>query len=87
MEYIIGLVAALLGALWYTNNKKNQAEALNRTLDTKERDLEKKEQIMKNDATVKAEASTIESIKKDLEDKKNEELTTDDLLKFFNDRK
>ena len=68
MEYLLGLVGVLLGALYLTNTKKKSAEALLQNQATKEKTLEQDRDIAKNNGLLDAEEQKrkeLENVKKD----------------------
>jgi len=83
---LIMMVVALVVLLVHQHLKKNSAEALNDNLESKEKVLEKEKEIAKNEGLITAEEEKRKQIESDLEKKKNEEVSKDNLLDFFNNR-
>ena len=86
MEYLIGLVMALLGALFYQKTKRQSAEALLENNVTKGKLNEKDRDIAKNQGLDQAEeqkrAELLEKAKQEKDKKKNVKDTED----FFNNK-
>ena len=82
MEYLIGLIVALIGGLLYERSKRKTAEGSLDNLETKKEVLELEKQESKNSGLIEAEKEKREEIKNE-ESKKS----LDDLARFFNDRK
>jgi len=82
MEYLIGLLVALLGGLLYERSKRKTAEGSLHNLETKKEVLELEKQESKNSGLIEAEKEKREEIKNEQSKK-----SLDDLARFFNDRK
>lgn len=80
---IVGIVG-LVGWLLYERNKRKSAEALNDNIETKEKVLNIEKDIKKNEGLIEAEEAKRESLKETLDKAKNEEVSTDNILEFFN---
>lgn len=80
MEYLLGLIALLLGGLVLTNKKKQSAEALLQNQATKEKTLEQDRDIAKNTGLLDAE----EQKRKELENAPKS--NPSDPADFFNKR-
>jgi len=81
MSYLIGLIGLLFGALFYTNTKKNSANALLENNDVNKAANKVDQQVSKNDGLLEAE----EEKRKALEGKKNEQ-DHEDSVSYFNNR-
>jgi hypothetical protein len=82
MEYLIGLLIALVGGLLYERSKRKSAESSLENLETKKQILNLEKQESKNKGLIEAEKEKREEIKNDKPKK-----SLDDLARFFNDRK
>ncbi len=82
MEYLIGLIVALIGGLLYERSKRKTAESSLDNLETKKEVLELEKQESKNSGLIEAEKEKREEIKNEQSKK-----SLDDLARFFNDRK
>jgi hypothetical protein len=82
MEYLIGLIVALIGGLLYERSKRKTAESSLDNLETKKQVLELEKQESKNSGLIDAEKEKREEIKNEQSKK-----SLDDLARFFNDRK
>lgn len=85
--YIVAAFSIVLGLLFYERSRRKSAEALNDNVETKEQVFEKEGKIMKNNASLNAEEELRNKEKESLENKKNEDLSTSNLVDFFNKRK
>jgi hypothetical protein len=84
MEYLIGLVAVLLGGLWFQTKKRQSAEALLSNTQTKE-DVQKiQANIDKNNANLSVEEKKREEINAE---KDNGPVIDSDILDYFNRKK
>lgn len=81
---LAGIVIALVGWLLYERNKRRSAEALNDNQESKEKVTEIQKEIVKNEARNEVEEEKRESLKETLDKAKNEEVSTDNILDFFN---
>lgn len=79
MEYIIGLVLSLLGALLYTNTKRKSAEALLSNSKTKDRLNEEDKDIAKNSGLLEAEVEKRKEIEKRLAKGNGKDATEKDI--------
>lgn len=85
MEYLIGLVVALFGALLYTNNKKKAAEALNSILGVGKDELNIEKEQIKTEATQEAAQAALEKVEHEqAEAKKNSSDTPSNVVSFWN---
>lgn len=84
MEYLIGIIAALVGALFWQTNKRKIAEARNENVLTKEKLNDINKDIAKNSGSIESENSKQEEFKKDLENVKTNDLSVSDILDIFN---
>lgn len=82
MDYLIGLVAILLGGLLFERSRRNSAEGVLENLDTKKELLKQETLTAKNQGLLEAEEEKRKEIKSN-EDKKS----LDDVARFLNDRK
>ena len=82
MEYLIGLLVALVGGLLYERSKRRSAESSLENLETKKQILNLEKQESKNEELIEVEKEKREEIKNEQSKK-----SLDDLARFFNDRK
>lgn len=87
MEYIIGIILALLGGLAYQTTKRKSAEGLLENVETKEKNLKLDKDIAKNEGLAEAEKEKRDSLKEEMKEKLNESVTPGDITDFFNGRK
>lgn len=87
MNYLIGIIVALVGAFLYQRNKTNTAEARNDNLTTKEQLNDINKDISKNEGSLESEEQKQEAIKKELENNKNVTEAISSVIDFFNKRK
>ena len=87
MQYLIGIIVALIGAVLFQSSKKKSAEALLENQSTKVTlaALDKDEQ--KNKGLIEAEAQKQADAKSDAESEKAKNVTNQDIIDFFNNRK
>ena len=87
MQYLIGIIVALIGAVLFQSSKKKSTEALLENQSTKETlaALDKDEQ--KNKGLIEAEAQKQADAKSDAESEKAKNVTNQDIIDFFNNRK
>jgi hypothetical protein len=84
MEYIIGILIALVGALFYSNTKRQSAEASlenvesHKELNKKDHDIELKK------ARLEAEEAKRAELEKTLNSKEGSDISKSDLEDFFN---
>lgn len=84
MEYIVGIVLALVGALFWENKKRTIAEARNENLLTKEKLNDINKEMAKNSGSIESEVLNQNKIKKDLEDAKKDNMSVDDVIDIIN---
>lgn len=86
MEIVIGIIVALVGALFYQTTQKNKAEAGNQNIETKEKDLQLlREQDIINTSIQSSEEKLKEIDKKEQDAKTNNENSSiADDLKHWN---
>ena len=84
MEYIIGIIGALLGALYWQTNKRKIAEARNENILTKEKLNDINKEIAKNSGIIESETLKQEELKRDLENAKTNDLSVNDVLNIIN---
>jgi uncharacterized membrane protein YgaE (UPF0421/DUF939 family) len=87
MDYLIGLVVALLGAFLYQRNKTATAEARNENLEVKEDLLKNDQTIAKNNGELEAEEKKQAELKKELDNTKAVQDTITNIIDFLNKRK
>lgn len=87
MEYIAGIILALLGALFYQTTKRKSAEGLLENVETKEKNIAIDKDIAKNDGLAAAEEEKRNNLKDEMKEKLNESTTPEDIADFFNGRK
>ena len=63
MEYLIGIIVALIGLLFYERSKRKSAEGSLENLETKKELLEVEKQVSKTDGLIEAEKEKREEIK------------------------
>lgn len=85
--YIVAAFSLVLGLLFYERSRRKSAEALNDNAETKEKVMEKQGKVLENNAALNAEEELRNKEKESLEGKKNEDLSTSNLVDFFNKRK
>lgn len=86
--YILGgIIVTLLGGLFYQKGKRDSAEALLTNLDTKNKLNELDKTISQNDGQLASEELKRQELEKEMEKKKSENVSNDDLLKFLNPKK
>lgn len=87
MEYLIGIIVALLGGFFYQNSKRKTAEARNENLDTKEKlnDIEKDR--AKNSGLLESEEEKRKELEKEAANAKVATDTIVNIVNFFNNRK
>lgn len=88
MDYLIAMIACLLGYGFYQKSKRNSAEARNENIETKEKLLDKDRSIANNDAALSEEEKRLNNLSKDLSNVKNTEpVSLSSLIEFFTKRK
>lgn len=87
MEYVIGLLVAVLGMLFYERTKKQSAEGLLQNLENKEKDVELQTDQAKNSGLLSAEEEKQRQIKEEVKAKLNETGSVNTILDSFNRRK
>jgi len=85
--YIVGAFTLIIGLFFMERSRRKSAEALNDNIETKEKVMEKEKKVMENNASLKSEEELRSKEKESLESKKNEDLSTSNLVDFFNKRK
>lgn len=84
MEYLIGIIVALLGAFFYQNSKRKTAEALNQNIETKT-ELNKFDQSSaKDQGLIDAEMVKRAQIEKEMHEMINKNVDIKDLEDFLN---
>jgi uncharacterized protein (DUF342 family) len=84
MEYIIGIIATLLGALYWQTQKRKIAEARNENILTKEKLNDINKEIASNSGSIESEKLKQEQLKKDLENVKPGGMSVDDVINIIN---
>jgi uncharacterized protein (DUF342 family) len=84
MEYIIGIIVTLLGALYWQTQKRKIAEARNENILTKEKLNDINKQIASNSGSIESEKLKQEQLKKDLENVKPDGMSVDDVINIIN---
>lgn len=87
MEYIIGILVALLGGFFYQKSKRETAEARNENLETKEKLNDINKNISKNQGSLEAEEQKQNELRKDLDAAKITEDTITNIVDWLNKRK
>lgn len=82
MEYLIGLLVAVIGWLFFERSKRKSAEGILGNLETKKEILELDKESTKNTGLLEAEEAKREEIKNE-QDKKS----LSEIARFLNDRK
>lgn len=85
-NYLLGIIAALVGAFFYQKNKANSAEARNDNLDVKEKLNTVDQDIAKNNGNLESEQQKQNELKKEIEAPNAVETITT-LIDFFTKRK
>jgi len=83
MQYLLGIIGALIGGLFFFRTKAKSAEALNDNVKTKSAINDLQVEINKDANDVETEQRKIESDKSKLVDAKKETLTNEKLSDFF----
>ncbi len=82
---VLGLiVGGIIALFWYKNNQDEKTLAENTKV--KEKLAEKDKELAVNDAALKNEEATRNQLKSDMEAAKNEKITSDNVVDFFNKR-
>ena len=84
MEYILALLAALVGGLFYYRTKAKSAEALNENLDAKKQVLDLSKDIAEKTGLLKAEEGKRTEIEEANEKLKEKGVSISELENFFN---
>lgn len=87
MDYLIGLVVALLGGFLYQRNRANVASARNENLEVKEQLNDINKDIAHNDGALESEEQKQSELRKELEDAKLSEGDVESIANFLNKRK
>lgn len=86
MQILLGIVALLVGGLFFERSRRKSAEGLLDNLKTKEEILEKDKQINENNALKTNEELKRNQLNQDIETEKNSKDNNEDLENFFNKR-
>lgn len=82
MEYVLGVVLALLGLLFFERSKRKSAEGNLENLETKKEDIQLEKTVEKNKGFLESE----EQKQREIKNEKNKK-SLSDLADFFNDQK
>lgn len=87
MQYLIGVIAVLLGGFIFERNRRQSAESLLTNADSKKevQDIEANKE--KNNASLQLEEDRRNMIKEKSDEEKTRDLLDADLLDFFNKSK
>jgi len=80
MEYVIGVIALLIGGLVYERTKRKSSEAILENLDSKKKDGKLEAEVIKDQARLEVESEKREEIKNE----PIKDVSVDDLVDFFN---
>lgn len=84
---LLGVIAALFGVALFQKSKADTANALNQNIKTKEDLLKTDEKIVDNNVSLKQEDIKRNQLAEDVKKDQNEEVSSRDVLDFFNNRK
>lgn len=84
MEYLLGIIGLLVGALLFTRTKQKSAESLLENQETKEKLLEVDKAGLVDKANVEVEKEKVAALKEEHEKVSVNEETIKDILDFFN---
>jgi len=84
MAYLLSIIGALIGGLFFYRTKAKSAEALNENVETKSAVNEIQAGINKDEARIAVEQSNIKDQQEKLADSKKEKLDDKSLVDFFN---
>lgn len=84
-NYLLGIIAALVGAFFYQKNKANSAEARNDNLDVKEKLNTVDQDIAKNNGNLESEQQKQNELKKELQNVDVQD-SIEKLVDFFKKR-
>lgn len=87
MIYLIAVIVALLGFVYFEYSKRKSAEALNTNLETKEKVDNIQKGVDVDDAKIEAEKQKQADIQKAADEEKAKDVTQKDVTDFFNNRK
>ncbi len=85
MNYLIGIIVAILGGFLYQKSKRETAEARNENLEVKEELLKTDSKIADNNAELKVEENNQSELKKKLEEIPLDS-TISNIVDFLNNR-
>lgn len=80
MEYVIGVIALLIGGLFYERTKRKTSEAILENLDSKKKDAKLESEVIKDQARLEVESEKREEIKNE----PIKDVSVNDLVDFFN---
>lgn len=84
IQYIVGIILALIGYIIYSDGKRKSAEALLENLETKKKLNEGDKEIAKNEGLEQSEEEYREFLKKAAEKEKDKEKSLEELKDQFN---
>lgn len=83
MEYLIAIILALLGGLFYQKTKRESAEALNENQETKEKLLDVDKSNLEDKARLEVEKEKAEHLKEEHEKINVNDETIKQILDYF----
>lgn len=83
MQYLLGLIAALVGGLFYYKTKAKSAESLNENTKVKESLLNEDKNIAENSGRVLSQKARIETIQSDTNKELEKVQTNEELASFL----
>lgn len=83
IKYLLGVIAGLVGLLFYTRGKQKTAEAVNENVEVKEEVQKTQAKIDLASATIKAEEDKRKEITHVATEEKYKPITDADVLDFF----
>jgi hypothetical protein len=86
MEYLLGLLAALVGGLFYFKRKANTAEALNENIEANSKVLQESVRISELQKNNEAERENRKAIQSSMEEGMKKDATAEELVDFVNTR-
>jgi len=84
MQYVLGLIAALAGGLFFYRSKAKTAESLNANIETKEKVIKEDAEIAKDQGKLEAESGRREAISDTVQKEVEKELPNESLVNFLN---
>jgi flagellar basal body-associated protein FliL len=86
MEYLLGIIAALVGGLVFFRNKAKTAEALNENLKTNKQVTQESIRIEALRSDVEAEKAARNAIQSGIQESVKKDATAEELVDFVNSR-